>query len=163
MLNCSDRIGLIVRVAKRSKKESPDARSGRFIFSVDSRSLSTQTLSESPLLKRARSFRGCPMYRPPLSNRPALADKKVLLIDRCQTTREVRAAVLRSRGVEVYEAEEISAARFLWQPNVYDLVMLDVRRYSPEEMREFYEQVKGARLRQEFAFLMGSPRYLSRA
>ena len=102
------------------------------------------------------------MSRSPLRDRPALAGKKVLLIDRCQATREVRAAVLRSRGVEVHEAEEISAARFLWQPNVYDLVMLDVRRYSSEETREFYEQIKGASHRQEFAFLMGSPRYLSR-
>ena len=56
------------------------------------------------------------MYRPPLRGRPALADKKVLLIDRCQATREARAAVLRSHAVEVHEAEEISAARFLWQP-----------------------------------------------
>jgi response regulator RpfG family c-di-GMP phosphodiesterase len=94
------------------------------------------------------------MYRPPLRNRPVLPDKKVLLIDRSQATREVCAAVLRSRGVEVHEAEEISAARFLWQPNVYDLVMLDVRRYSPEETREFYEQIKGASPRQQFAFLM---------
>ena len=82
------------------------------------------------------------MYRPPLRGRPALAGKKVLLIDRFQATREARAAVLRSRGVEVHEAEEISAARFLWQPNVYDLVMLDVRRYSPEEALEFYEQIR---------------------
>ena len=102
------------------------------------------------------------MYRPPLRDRPAFAGKKVLLIDRCQATREVRAAVLRSRGVEVREAEEISAARFLWQPNVYNLVMLDVRKYSPEETREFYEQIKGASPRQQFAFLMGPPRYLSR-
>ena len=102
------------------------------------------------------------MYRPPLRNRPALADKKVLLIDCSQATREGCAAVLRSRGVEVHEAEEISAARFLWQPNVYDLVMLDVRRYAPEEAREFYEQIKGASPRQQFAFLMGPPRYLSR-
>ena len=71
------------------------------------------------------------MYRPPLRGCPALADKKVLLIDRCHATREARGAVLRSSGVEVHEAEEISAARFLWQPDVYDLVMLDVRRYSP--------------------------------
>jgi len=62
----------------------------------------------------------------------------------------------------VYEAGEISSARFLWQPNVYDLVMLDVRRYSSEETREFYEQIKSASPRQQFAFLMGSPRYLSR-
>jgi PleD family two-component response regulator len=102
------------------------------------------------------------MYRPPLRNRPVLADKKVLLIDRSQVTREARAAVLRSRGVEVNEAEEISAARFLWQPNVYNLVMLDVRRYSQEEALKFYEQIKGASPRQQFAFLMGPPRYLSR-
>ena len=89
------------------------------------------------------------MYRPPPLRRSALADKKVLLIDRSQATRETRAAVLRSRGVEVHAAEEISAARFLWQPNVYDLVMLDLRRYSPEETREFYEQIKGASPRQQ--------------
>jgi len=102
------------------------------------------------------------MYRPPLRGHPALADKKVLLIDRCQATREARAAVLRNRGVEVHEAEDLSTARFLWQPNVYDLVMLDVRRYSPAEALEFYEQIRGADPRQQFAFLMGSPRYLSR-
>ena len=102
------------------------------------------------------------MYRPPLRNRPVLADKKVLLIDRSQATRDARAAVLRSRGVEVHEAEEISAARFLWQPNVYDLVMLDVRRYSPGEALKFYEQIKDASPQQQFAFLMGPPQYLSR-
>ena len=58
--------------------------------------------------------------------------------------------------------KRISGARFLWQTSVYDLVMVDVRRYSSEEMQEFYEQIKGARPRQQFAFLMGSPRYLSR-
>jgi PleD family two-component response regulator len=102
------------------------------------------------------------MYRPPLRRRSSLADKKVLLIDRCQATREVRAAVLRSQGVEVQEAEEISRARFLWQPNVYDLIMLDVRRYSPGEALEFYEQMKDASPQQQFAFLIGPPRYLSR-
>jgi hypothetical protein len=102
------------------------------------------------------------MFSPPLRDHPLLADKKVLLIDRLRATREARAAVLRSRGVEVDEAEEISAARFLWRPNVYDLVMLVLRRYSVEETREFYEQIKGASPRQQFAFLMGPPRYLSR-
>ena len=82
-------------------------------------------------------------YRPPLRGRSVLG-KKVLLTDRWQATCEVRAAVLRSHGVEVHAAEEISAARFLWQPNIYDLVMLDVRRYSPGETLEFYEQIKHA-------------------
>ena len=104
------------------------------------------------------------MYRPPpLRGRPALADRKVLLIDRCQATREVRAAILRSHGVEVHEAEELSTARFLWQPHVYDLIMLDVRRYSPAEALEFYEQIRGVDPRQQFAFLTGPPQYLSRS
>ena len=103
------------------------------------------------------------MYRqPPLRSRPVLADKKVLLIDRCQATREARAAVLRSRGVEVHEAEEISAAQFLWRPNVYHLVMLDFRRYSSDETREFYNEVKNRSPHESFAFLLGPPRYLSR-
>jgi hypothetical protein len=102
------------------------------------------------------------MYRPTLRGRPALPGKKVLLIDRCRATREARAAVLRSHGVEVHEAERLSTARFLWQPNVYDLVMLDVRRYSPGEALEFYEQTKDASPQQQFAFLIGPPRYLSR-
>ena len=96
-----------------------------------------------------------------LPNRSSLRSRKVLLIDRCQATREARAAVLRSHRVEVHESERLSTARFLWQPNVYDLVMLDVRRYSSEETREFYEQIKGASRRQEFVFLTGPPRYLS--
>ena len=103
------------------------------------------------------------MYRPPpLRGRPVLADKKVLLIDRFQATREIRAAVLRTHGVEVHEAERLSTARFLWQPHVYDLVMLDVRRYSSEETREFYEQIKGASPRQQFIFLIGPPKYVLR-
>ncbi len=101
------------------------------------------------------------MYRPPLRC-SIFDDKKVLLIDSCQATREVRAAVLR-RGVEVHEAEEIPAGRFLWQPDVYDLVMLDVRRYSPGKTLEFYEQIKQASPHEQVVFLVGPPTYVSLA
>jgi response regulator RpfG family c-di-GMP phosphodiesterase len=101
------------------------------------------------------------MYRPPLRGRAAPADKKVLLIDRCQATREARAAVLRSHAVEVHEAEDLSTARFLWRPRVYDLLMLAVRRYSSEEARKFYEQIRDASPGQRFIFLLGPPRYVS--
>ena len=73
----------------------------------------------------------------------------------------MRASVLRSHGVEVHAAEEISAARFLWQPDIYNLVMLDVRRYSPSETLEFYEQIKQARPLERVVFLVGPPTYLS--
>jgi response regulator RpfG family c-di-GMP phosphodiesterase len=103
------------------------------------------------------------MYRPPpLRGRSRLKGKKVLLIDFCQSTREVRAAVLREHGIEVDEVEELSGARFLWKANLYDLVMLDVRRYSPGETLEFYEQIKDAHAGQDFAFLLGPPNYISR-
>ena len=101
------------------------------------------------------------MYRPPLRGRPALPGKKVLLIDRFQATREARAAVLRTHGVEVHEAEEISAAISL-ATSVYDLVMLDVRRYSPAEALEFYEQIRAADPRQRIVFFTGPPKYVSR-
>ena len=102
------------------------------------------------------------MYRPPLRGRRLLAEKKVLLIDRCPATREARAAVLRSHGVEVHEAEKIPDARFFWQLNVYDLVLLDVRRYSSWEALEFCEQIRAAGRRQRIVFLVGPPVYLSR-
>jgi CheY-like chemotaxis protein len=102
------------------------------------------------------------MYSPPpLRGRPVLDGKRVLLIDRCQATRDVRSSVLESHGVEVHLAEDISTARFLWQPNTYDLILLDVRRYLPGEALEFYEQIKDAGPRQRFAFLVGPPVYLS--
>jgi hypothetical protein len=101
------------------------------------------------------------MYQPPPLRCSVFDDKKVLLIDSCQATCGVRASVLRSHGVEVHAAQEISAARFLWQPAIYDLVMLDVRRYSPGETLEFYEQIKDRSPRQRFAFLIGAPTYLS--
>jgi len=100
-------------------------------------------------------------FPPPLRGRPVLDGKKVLLIDRCQPTREVRASVLQSHNVEVHSAEDLSTARLLWQSNTYDLILLDVRRYLRGDALDFYEQTKGASPRQRFAFLIGPPVYLS--
>jgi CheY-like chemotaxis protein len=103
------------------------------------------------------------MYRPPpLRGQPVLANKKVLLIDRNQPTRDVRVRVLQSHGVEVHAAEDLAGARFLWQPDVYDLILLDVRRHLPGEALEFYEQITTASPKEHFAFLVGPPVYLSR-
>ncbi len=60
----------------------------------------------------------------------------------------------------MHEAENLSGARLLWQPNVYDLVMLDVRRYSPGDVLEFCERIK-ASPRERIVFLVGPPVYLS--
>ena len=95
-------------------------------------------------------------------NRSTLYSKKVLLVDRCQATREVRAATLRRHGIEVHTPENLAGARSLWQPQVYDLILLDVRRQLPGEALEFYEHIKGKSPQERVAFLVGSPVYLSR-
>src|SRR5438445_13367102 len=74
--------------------------------------------------------------------RPDLGHKTVLLIDRCEATREVRAAVLRSHGIEVHAAADLCGARFLWRPNAYSWIFLDVRRQLPGEALECYEQLR---------------------
>ena len=103
------------------------------------------------------------MYRPPpLRGQPVLEGKKVLLIDRNQTTRDVRVRVLQSRGVEVHAADSLPVARFLWQPDMYDLILLDLRRHLPGEALEFYEQITTASHKEHFGFLLGPPVYLSR-
>jgi hypothetical protein len=44
----------------------------------------------------------------------------------------------------VHAAKDLCGARFLWQPNVYDLILLDLRRHLPGEALEFYEQITTA-------------------
>ena len=103
------------------------------------------------------------MYRPPpLRGQPILANKKVLLIDRNQPTRDVRVRVLQSHSVEVRAAASLRTARFFWRPNVYDLILLDVRRHLPGEALEFYEQIRTTSPNEHFAFLVGPPVFLSR-
>ncbi len=103
------------------------------------------------------------MYRPaPLRGRSPFDGRKVLLIDEKQTTRDTRANVLRSHGVEVDAADSLQRARVLWRPRRYDLILLDVRRQFPGETLQFYEQIRDASPRQRFAFLVGPPVYLSR-
>ena len=96
------------------------------------------------------------------NRRPNPSRKTVLLIDRCEATREVRAAVLRTDGIEVQAAADLRGARFLWKPNAYSWIFPDVRRHLPGEALEFYEQIKEASARERFAFLVGPPVYVSR-
>lgn len=122
-----------------------------------------RTILANPSPMRTLDFGRCCMYRPPpLRGAQGLAGKTVLLIDRNQRTREVRASVLRSRGVQVHEADSLQAARFLWQPKIYDVILLDMRRHLPGEALEFYEQIRDKNPEERFAFLVGPPVYLSR-
>lgn len=57
----------------------------------------------------------------------------------------------------MHVAENLSAARCLWRPKLYDWILLDMRRYLPEEALAFYEQISEASPREHFAFLVGPP------
>lgn len=99
---------------------------------------------------------------PPLRGRSPLDGKKVLLIDEKQATRDTRMRVLRSHSVEVDTADTLQAARVLWKPHRYDLILLNVRQQFPGEALQFYEQIRDASPGQRFAFLVGPPAYVSR-
>ena len=98
---------------------------------------------------------------PPLRGLSVFDDKKVLLIDPHQPARDMRARVLRDHSIEVHVAEDLSRARFLWRPKLYDLILLDVRGHLPGDALEFYVEVKHASPKEPFVFLVGPPAYLS--
>jgi CheY-like chemotaxis protein len=130
---------------------------GAFLFSL------TPSSSGRTIRPIVLPFGRWSMYRPPpLRGQPVLEGKTVLLIDPNQPTRDVRVRVLQNHGVEVHATADLSGARFLWQPHVYDLILLDVRRHLPGEALEFYEQIRAASPSEHFAFLVGPPVYLSR-
>jgi DNA-binding NtrC family response regulator len=102
------------------------------------------------------------MYQPPpLRGRSVFDGKKVLLIDSHQRARDVRASVLRSRGIEVNATDSLQTARFLLRPKLYDLILLDARGYIPGEAFDFYLEVKHANPRVGVVFLVGPPTFLS--
>jgi hypothetical protein len=115
-----------------------------------------------PLAERRVSFGTCEMYQPPpLRGRSVFDGKKVLLIDPHQRARDVRASVLRSRGIEVDATDSLQAARSLGRPKLYDLIMLDARGYIPGEAFDFYLEVKHANPLVRVVFLVGPPTFLS--
>jgi DNA-binding NtrC family response regulator len=88
--------------------------------------------------------------------------KNVLVIDSNQAMQELRAEVLRSRGVHVHMAKSVMEAEVLWVPDFFDLVLLDVRQRS-EEAVAFWRTIRREHPRQRMRFLIGPPTYLSSA
>src|ERR1700676_5520678 len=102
------------------------------------------------------------MYQPPpLRARSVFDDKKVLLIDPHQPTRNARANVFRSHGVGVDATDSLQVARTLWRTKLYDLILLDARGYLLGEARDFYLEIKHASPHERVVFLVGPPMYVS--
>jgi CheY-like chemotaxis protein len=88
-----------------------------------------------------------------------MGTKNVLIIDGNEAMQELRARVLRSRGVHVHTAKSVTEAELLCVPD-FNLVLLDVRQRSKEAV-EFWRTIRGLHPRQRIRFLVGPPRYLS--
>jgi DNA-binding NtrC family response regulator len=91
---------------------------------------------------------------------PVQGRKNVLLIDARQVIGEMRATILRNRGVDVDVARQIAAARVLWNRNRYDLVLFDFRQDS-ELVNQLVREMKLTNPLQKVAFFVGGPRYWS--
>ena len=130
-------------------------------ISLDFRTSRGENPLKSPQMRLG--FGSIRMYQPPpLRGLSVFDDKKVLLIDSHQPARDARARVLRSHGIKVHVAEDLSRARFLWRPHIYNLILLDVRGHLPGDALEFYVEIKHASPEERFVFLVGPPAYLSR-
>ena len=86
--------------------------------------------------------------------------KNVLIIDSNEAMQQLRARVLRSRGVHVHTAKSVTEAELLWVPDFFDLVLVDVRQRSKEAV-EFWRTIRRQHPPQRIRFLVGPPTYLS--
>ncbi len=156
---------LLTRLAPRPRaKPEPESQDSKALrlspFSLTSISPRTRIRPDLPSLRK-RQFRQCGMYQPPPLRRSVFDDKKVLLIDPHQCTRDVRASVLRSRGIEVDATDSLQAARSLWRPKLYNLILLAARGHFPGEALDFYVEIKHASPGERVVFLVGPPTFLS--
>ena len=57
-----------------------------------------------------------------------MGTKNVLIIDGNEAMQNLRARVLRSRGVHVHAAKSVTEAALLWVPDFFDVVLLECAR-----------------------------------
>jgi len=86
--------------------------------------------------------------------------KRVLLVDTAHSKRDLRAEVLRKRGMDVDCAADIPEARSWWRPALYDLVLINMEKGHGQRDR-FCDDVRNATPPQRLAFLVGQPEYLA--
>jgi CheY-like chemotaxis protein len=90
----------------------------------------------------------------------AIKKKRVLLIDTSHAKRDLRAEVLRKRGIDVDSAADIVEARIWWKPALYDLVLISMEKGGGQRDK-FCDDVRCATPSQRLAFLVGQPEYLA--
>ncbi len=99
-----------------------------------------------------------PLLSPPMPRE--IKKKRVLLVDTSQPKRELRAEVMRKRGMDVDCAADIAEARSWWKAAFYDLVLINMEK--GQGIRDkFCNDIRGAMPPQRLAFLVGEPEYLA--
>ena len=90
----------------------------------------------------------------------AVKKKRVLLIDTSDAKRDLRADVMRKRGIDVDSAADIVEARVWWKPSLYDLVLISMEK-GRGQRDKFCDDVRSATPPQRLVFLVGQPEYLA--
>lgn len=82
------------------------------------------------------------MARKPANGNPALpkAKWKILLVGEYPSSQKVRAAILEKQGYVVDTVRDADEARARCQPNLYDLVLVDVER-NPRASIKFCQEI----------------------
>lgn len=83
----------------------------------------------------------------------------VLLIDRNSQRRALRMKILTLRGVDVVGATDVIEATSMWQPDRYDLILVDIR-MDHRSCIAWRDEIKKQKPKQIVAFLVGSPNYI---
>jgi len=86
-------------------------------------------------------------------------NRKVLLFDLDHRRREIRAANLRMRGLDVLCAKNLKELHDFWQVQTFRLVLLETSECP--EVVSFSEGVRSDDPRQRLAFFVGKPKYLA--
>jgi len=98
------------------------------------------------------------MATEPTNRNPALpkAGWRILLVGEYPSSQKVRAAILEKQGYVVDTVRDADEARARWQPNLYDLVLVEVERDPRASIKFCQEIVKVvASPRQQVAILVG--------
>lgn len=86
-------------------------------------------------------------------------NRKVLLFDVDHRRREIRAANLRTRGLDVLCARNLAEVRDFWHVQTFRLVLLEAT--DCPDVVQFSEEVRSDDPRQRLAFFVGKPKYLA--
>ena len=87
--------------------------------------------------------------------------QKVLLVGGSKFRQSLLVSIFRAHGLQVDAARTPTEGRSLWQPRIYDWVLLDVHSQLPGEVIDFCEQLRHAAPEQRIAFFVGPPTYVS--